>query len=116
MPANSHCRGGRADSDGHLGKMRTAAGTGSQGALRNGRLEVGCQAHDGVNEREIGRTPAARCGLPGDFAGITAFLASPASGFVTGTAIPGNGGYSIRARSTDVFPSRPPVTAPMMGS
>jgi selenocysteine-specific elongation factor len=27
MPANSHCRGGRADSDEHLGKMRTHPGT-----------------------------------------------------------------------------------------
>ena len=40
------------------------------------------------------RRPA-RWGNPDDFAGIAVFLASPASGFVTGTAIPVDGGYSI---------------------
>ena len=30
-----------------------------------------------------------------DFAGIAVFLAAPASDFVTGTAIPIDGGYSI---------------------
>ena len=32
---------------------------------------------------------------PADFAGIAVFLASPASDFVTGTAIPVDGGYSV---------------------
>ena len=41
------------------------------------------------------RTPAARWGAIADFAGIAVFLASPASDFVTGTAIPVDGGYSI---------------------
>jgi 2-dehydro-3-deoxy-D-gluconate 5-dehydrogenase len=43
----------------------------------------------------LGRTPAARWGEIADFAGIAVFLASPASDFVTGTAIPVDGGYSI---------------------
>ena len=50
---------------------------------------------EGLNERVMTRTPAKRWGLPGDFAGITVFLASAASDFVTGTAIPVDGGYSM---------------------
>ncbi|MDR3538113.1 MAG: glucose 1-dehydrogenase [Acetobacteraceae bacterium] len=41
------------------------------------------------------RTPAGRWGVPHDMAGIAAFLASPASDFVTGAAIPVDGGFSI---------------------
>jgi len=51
----------------------------------------------GLQERVVARTPAGRWGLPADFAGIAVFLASPASDFVTGTAIPVDGGYSIQA-------------------
>ena len=42
------------------------------------------------------RTPAGRWGEPSDFAGIAVFLASQASDFVTGTAIPVDGGFSIQ--------------------
>lgn len=49
----------------------------------------------GLNERVIGRTPAGRWGVPADLGGVAVFLASPASDFVTGTAIPVDGGYSI---------------------
>ncbi|MBR0693009.1 SDR family NAD(P)-dependent oxidoreductase [Bradyrhizobium lablabi] len=52
---------------------------------------------DGLHERVLARTPAARWGTPGDLAGIAVFLASPASDFITGTAIPVDGGYSITA-------------------
>ncbi len=40
------------------------------------------------------RIPAQRWGVPQDLAGIAVFLASPASDYVTGTAIPIDGGYS----------------------
>jgi 2-deoxy-D-gluconate 3-dehydrogenase len=53
------------------------------------------QEIDGLHDRVLGRTPAARWGAIADFAGIAVFLASPASDFVTGTAIPVDGGYSI---------------------
>ena len=46
-------------------------------------------------DRVLARTPAARWGAISDFAGIAVFLASPASDFVTGTAIPVDGGYSV---------------------
>jgi len=49
----------------------------------------------GLHDKVLARTPAARWGVPGDFAGIAAFLGSSASDFVTGTAIPVDGGYSI---------------------
>ena len=49
---------------------------------------------EGLNERVLARTPAGRWGNPGDFAGIAVFLASAASDFVTGAAIPVDGGYS----------------------
>jgi 2-dehydro-3-deoxy-D-gluconate 5-dehydrogenase len=50
---------------------------------------------DGLHERVLARTPAARWGAIDDFAGIAVFLASPASDFVTGTAVPVDDGYSI---------------------
>ena len=50
---------------------------------------------DGLHDRVLARTPAARWGASADFAGIAVFLASGASDFVTGTAIPVDGGYSI---------------------
>jgi 2-deoxy-D-gluconate 3-dehydrogenase len=49
----------------------------------------------GLHERVLARTPAARWGEISDFAGIAVFLASSASEFVTGTAIPVDGGYSV---------------------
>jgi 2-deoxy-D-gluconate 3-dehydrogenase len=49
----------------------------------------------GLHERVLARTPTARWGAIGDFAGIAVFLASPASDFVTGAAIPIDGGFSI---------------------
>ena len=41
------------------------------------------------------RIPHGRWGVPSDFAGIAMFLASGASDYVTGTAIPVDGGYSV---------------------
>ena len=51
---------------------------------------------EGLHERVLARTPAGRWGDPGDFAGIAVFLASTASDFLTGTAIPVDGGYSVQ--------------------
>lgn len=59
---------------------------------RKARSEV-----DGLHERVLARTPAGRWGTPHDLAGIAVFLASKASDFVTGTAIPVDGGFSIAA-------------------
>ena len=51
---------------------------------------------DGLHERVLARTPAARWGAPEDHAGVAVFLASRASDFVTGTSIPVDGGFSIQ--------------------
>ena len=57
---------------------------------RDARAQVG-----GLHERVETRTPAGRWGEPSDFEGIAVFLAGPGSDFVTGTAIPVDGGYSV---------------------
>jgi 2-dehydro-3-deoxy-D-gluconate 5-dehydrogenase len=49
----------------------------------------------GLHDKVLARTPAGRWGVPADLAGIAVFLASSASDFITGTAIPVDGGYSI---------------------
>ncbi|MFW5834402.1 MAG: SDR family NAD(P)-dependent oxidoreductase [Pseudomonadota bacterium] len=49
-----------------------------------------------LHEKVEQRTPAGRWGMPRDLAGLAVFLAAPASDFVTGTAIPVDGGYSVQ--------------------
>jgi 2-dehydro-3-deoxy-D-gluconate 5-dehydrogenase len=51
---------------------------------------------EGLDEQVLERTPAGRWGVPEDLAGIAVFLASDASDFITGAAIPVDGGYSAR--------------------
>lgn len=48
----------------------------------------------GLNERVLARSPSGRWGVPADFEGVAVFLASEASNFITGAAIPVDGGYS----------------------
>jgi 2-deoxy-D-gluconate 3-dehydrogenase len=57
---------------------------------RRARQEI-----DGLHDKVLARTPAARWGAIDDFAGIAVFLSSSASDFVTGTAIPIDGGFSV---------------------
>ena len=49
----------------------------------------------GLEESIIARTPIGRWGEPDEVAGTAVFLASPASDFVTGVALPVDGGYSV---------------------
>jgi 2-deoxy-D-gluconate 3-dehydrogenase len=58
---------------------------------RKGRAQI-----PGLHERVLARTPAGRWGTPDDHAGIAVFLGGPASDFITGTAIPVDGGYSVQ--------------------
>jgi 2-dehydro-3-deoxy-D-gluconate 5-dehydrogenase len=58
---------------------------------RKAREEV-----SGLNAMVLMRTPARRWGKPEDHAGVAVFLAGRASDFVTGTAIPVDGGYSVQ--------------------
>jgi len=57
---------------------------------RNARNEV-----PGLNERVLARTPLRRWATPDDMAGTAVWLASAASDFVTGIAVPVDGGYSV---------------------
>jgi len=50
----------------------------------------------GLHERVLSRTPAGRWGDPDDLAGIAAFLCSRGADYITGTAIPVDGGYSVQ--------------------
>lgn len=56
---------------------------------RSARREV-----EGLNEAILARTPMGRWGETRDLAGVAVFLASAASDFVTGTAIPVDGGFA----------------------
>ncbi len=56
---------------------------------RRGRKEI-----PGLNEKVLTGTPAGRWGDIDDFAGIAVFLSGAASDFLTGAAIPLDGGYS----------------------
>jgi 2-dehydro-3-deoxy-D-gluconate 5-dehydrogenase len=54
-------------------------------------------SNDQVRYTELtSRIPAGRWGTPEDFEGITVFLASEASNYITGTIIPVDGGYLAR--------------------
>ena len=48
----------------------------------------------GLNEKVLARTPVGRWGKPQELGGAAIFLASAASDFVTGVALPVDGGYS----------------------
>ncbi|HSE92505.1 MAG TPA: glucose 1-dehydrogenase [Methylomirabilota bacterium] len=50
----------------------------------------------GLNDNVLRRTPAGRWGTIEDMAGVAVFLASRASDFVTGAAIPVDGGFSVQ--------------------
>jgi 2-deoxy-D-gluconate 3-dehydrogenase len=54
------------------------------------------QQVEGLHDSVLRRTPAGRWGVIEDMAGVAVFLAGPGSDFVTGTAIPVDGGYSIQ--------------------
>jgi 2-deoxy-D-gluconate 3-dehydrogenase len=57
---------------------------------RKARVEL-----DGLNERVLSRTPIGRWGRPEDLQGTAIYLATAASNFVTGVALPVDGGYSV---------------------
>jgi 2-deoxy-D-gluconate 3-dehydrogenase len=57
---------------------------------RQARIDI-----EGLHERVLDRTPSGRWGISADLAGTAVFLCSVASDFVTGTAIPVDGGFSI---------------------
>jgi len=57
---------------------------------RRARVEL-----EGLNEKVLARTPVGRWGTPEDLAGTAIYLATAASNFITGVALPVDGGYSV---------------------
>ena len=57
---------------------------------RRARVEL-----EGLHERVLARTPVGRWGQPEDLQGSAIYLATAASNFVTGAALPVDGGYSV---------------------
>jgi len=56
----------------------------------------GGHAHDPAVQARIAKSvPMHRVGFPDDMKGLALFLASPASGYVTGAQIPIDGGWSL---------------------
>ena len=64
------------------------------GFIDSGLSAAGRREIPGFQEAVEARTPVGRWGDPIDVAGTAIFLASPASNFLTGVAIPVDGGYS----------------------
>ena len=57
-------------------------------------MTEGVRDHPKASEAALGRTPMRRWGEPDDFAGPAVFLASDASGFMTGAELVVDGGFS----------------------
>jgi 3-oxoacyl-[acyl-carrier protein] reductase len=63
------------------------------GVETEGAHRAGIMGTD-LEKRVVERTPLGRLGQPGDIAGVAVFLASDASGWVTGERIAASGGWS----------------------
>jgi 2-deoxy-D-gluconate 3-dehydrogenase len=66
------------------------------GYVRTELTEATESSHPGTLAAKIARTPAGRIGDPDDFAGLCILLASDASNYITGVAIPVDGGYAVQ--------------------
>ena len=66
------------------------------GFFRSEMSAQGRKANPGVEEMVTGRIPAGRSADPIDMAGTAVFLASAASNYVSGVAIPVDGGYAVQ--------------------
>lgn len=69
------------------------------------RLDAGLLDYDLYAER----APAGRWGLAEEVGHLIAFLALPASGFITGTVIPVDGGYTMRGDPNEAIGSAPGI-------
>jgi 2-dehydro-3-deoxy-D-gluconate 5-dehydrogenase len=75
------------------GKDNIQVNTILPGYIDTAMTQRGLQRNAALHERALARTAAGRIGTIEDFAGIAAFLASPASDFITGADIPVDGGF-----------------------
>ena len=58
-------------------------------------MTVAVQEDAAFSHSIVERTPASRFGQPEDLSGAAVFLASPSANFVTGVALPVDGGFSV---------------------
>ena len=59
-------------------------------------LTKAAQADKARSDAIVARTPVGRWGRPDDIGGAVVFLCSPAAGFITGTVLPVDGGYTAK--------------------
>jgi NAD(P)-dependent dehydrogenase (short-subunit alcohol dehydrogenase family) len=59
-------------------------------------LTKAAQADAARSDAIVARTPFARWGKPDDIGGAVVFLCSENAGFITGTVLPVDGGYSVK--------------------
>jgi NAD(P)-dependent dehydrogenase (short-subunit alcohol dehydrogenase family) len=59
-------------------------------------LTKGARADPARSDAIVARTPLGRWGRPDDIGGAVVFLCSPAAGFITGTVLPVDGGYTAK--------------------
>jgi NAD(P)-dependent dehydrogenase (short-subunit alcohol dehydrogenase family) len=59
-------------------------------------LTKGARADQARSEAIVARTPFGRWGKPEDIGGAVVFLCSQAAGFITGTVLPVDGGYTAK--------------------
>ena len=59
-------------------------------------LTKAAQADAARSDAIVSRTPFARWGKPDDIGGAVVFLCSEGAGFITGTVLPVDGGYSVK--------------------
>jgi NAD(P)-dependent dehydrogenase (short-subunit alcohol dehydrogenase family) len=59
-------------------------------------LTKAAQADKARSDAIVSRTPFGRWGQPGDIGGVAVFLCSEAAGFITGTVLPVDGGYTAK--------------------
>ena len=59
-------------------------------------LTKAAQADAARSDAIVARTPFGRWGQPDDIGGAVVFLCSEAAGFITGTVLPVDGGYSVK--------------------
>jgi NAD(P)-dependent dehydrogenase (short-subunit alcohol dehydrogenase family) len=59
-------------------------------------LTKGARADQARSDAIVARTPFGRWGKPEDIGGVVVFLCSEAAGFITGTVLPVDGGYTAK--------------------